>query len=112
AHLDMHFVYKMRIPRLTAVDPAFNPIVTRAAQLICTTPAFDSLAAAVGLHSHRDGVTDSTKRATLRAELDGLIAHLYGLTELEFAHVLSTFPLVADDIKTAAMGAYRVLKTL
>ncbi|MBB1126326.1 hypothetical protein, partial [Thiospirillum jenense] len=93
-------------------DPAFNPIVTRAAQLICTTPAFDSLAAAVGLHSHRDGVTDSTKRATLRAELDGLIAHLYGLTELEFAHVLSTFPLVADDIKTAAMGAYRVLKTL
>ncbi|MBB1126448.1 Eco57I restriction-modification methylase domain-containing protein, partial [Thiospirillum jenense] len=106
-NLNMFYIYQIPIPRLTAADPVFNPIVTRAAQLICTTPEFDSLAEAVGLHSHRDGVIDSTKRVALRAELDGLIAHLYGLTELEFAHILSTFPLVAEEIKTAAMGAYR-----
>ena len=57
--------------------------------------------------SHKPGVTDATERAQLRAELDGLIAHLYGLTEAEFAHVLSTFPLVPDPVKVAAQNAYR-----
>ena len=28
----------------------------------------------------------------MRAELDGRVAHLYGLTEDEFRHILSTFP--------------------
>ena len=79
----------------------------RAAQLICTTPEFDDLANEVGLRSYREGVTDATGRAELRAELDGLIAHLYGLTEEEFAHILSTFPLVPDPVKVAAQNAYR-----
>jgi hypothetical protein len=53
------------------------------------------------------GVTDATERARLRAELDGLIAHLYGLSHDEFAHILASFPLVAHTVKTAALGAYR-----
>lgn len=32
------------VPRLTEKDPAFAPIVARAAKLICTTPEFDDLA--------------------------------------------------------------------
>jgi hypothetical protein len=47
------------------------------------------------------------ERARLRAELDGLIAHLYGLTEAEFAHILGAFPLVAEPVKIAALNAYR-----
>jgi hypothetical protein len=92
---------------LTATDPAFTPIVHRAAQLICTTPPFHALAKEVGLGSHNNGVTDITGRARLRADLDALVAHLYGLTEDEFAHILTTFPLVAEDIKTATLAAYR-----
>ena len=53
------------------------------------------------------GVTDPVERAKLRAELDGLIAHLYGLTEEEFAYILTTFPLVPDPVKVAAHNAYR-----
>jgi hypothetical protein len=34
--------------------------------------------------------------------LDGLIAHFYGLTEAEFAHVLSTFPPVPAPVKVPA----------
>ena len=63
--------------------------------------------AQVGLRDHRDGVTDPAQRVQLRAELDGLVAHLYGLTESEFAHILTTFPLVAEPVKTAALQAYR-----
>ncbi|HQI77752.1 MAG TPA: hypothetical protein PK384_14670, partial [Candidatus Latescibacteria bacterium] len=47
------------------------------------------------------------ERARLRAELDGIVAHIYGLTEEEFAHILRAFPLVPEATKTAALEAYR-----
>jgi hypothetical protein len=106
-HLSSFYVYQLPVPRLTAQDPAFAPIVERAAKLICTTPEFDDLAAEVGLGSHANGVTDPAQRAQLRAELDGLIAHVYGLTEAEFSHILSTFPLVGEAVKAAALAEYR-----
>lgn len=53
------------------------------------------------------GATDPAERGRLRSELDGLIAHLYGLTEEEFAYILTTFPLVSQDVRDAAMAAYR-----
>ena len=37
---------------------------------------------------------DEERRAHLRAELDGLYAHLYGLTGEELAYILDTFPIV------------------
>jgi len=36
-----------------------------------------------------------------------MVAHLYGLTEAEFTHILGTFPLVAEPVKVAAQNAYR-----
>jgi hypothetical protein len=39
-------------------------------------------------------VWDEERRAHLREELDGLYAHLYGLTREELAYVLDTFPIV------------------
>ncbi len=105
--ITMSVTYQMTMPRLTEKDAAFAPIVERAAKLICTTPEFDDLAREVGLKSHVYGATDMFERAQLRAELDGLIAHLYGLTEAEFVHILSTFPIVAEPVKVAAQNAYR-----
>jgi hypothetical protein len=107
AHCNMFYIYQLPVPRLTRKDAAFAPIVERAARLICTTPEFDDLAKEVGLGSHRNGVKDPAKRARIRAELDGLVAHLYGLTEDEFAYILTTFPLVDQSVKDAALQAYR-----
>jgi len=111
------------VPRLTEKDAAFRPIVERAARLICTTPEFDDLAKEIfgggrsgtgvpPVKHGRDGhatycATDPVERGKLRAELDGLIAHLYGLTEEEFAYILTTFPLVPDPVKIAAHNAFR-----
>jgi hypothetical protein len=53
------------------------------------------------------GTTDPAERGKLRAELDGLVAHLYGLSEAEFVHILGTFPIVPDPVKIAAHNAYR-----
>ena len=107
ANINMFYIYQIPVPRLNKKDKAFKPIVERAARLICTTPEFDDLAKEVGLGSHKKGVTNEVERARLRAELDGLVAHLYGLTEEEFAYILTTFPLVSDAVKVAALNAYR-----
>ncbi|MEH2339167.1 Eco57I restriction-modification methylase domain-containing protein [Nostoc sp.] len=108
ANINMFYIYQLPVPRLTKNDRYFNDIVQRAAKLICTTPEFDDLAEEVGLGSHQQGVTDETERAKLRAELDGMVAHLYGLTEDEFSYILTTFPIVNAAVKEAALSAYRI----
>jgi hypothetical protein len=106
-NLNFFYLYQLPVPRLSEEDGTFSSIVERASRLICTTDEFDDLAKEIGLKNHRTGIIDATGRAQLRAELDGLIAHLYGLTEEEFVHILSTFPLVPDPVKVAAHNAYR-----
>lgn len=106
ANVNFFYVYQLPIPRLTKNDRYFNDIVQHTAKLICTTPEFDELAQEVGLGSYQQGVTSETKRAKLRAEIDGMVAHLYGLTEEEFAYILTTFPLVPEAVKQAALEAY------
>jgi hypothetical protein len=105
--LNMFYIYSLPVPRLTNKDRAFCPIVDRAARLICTAPEFDDLAREVGLTGHGDGATDEATRTGLRAELDALVAHLYGLTEEEFAYILTTFPLVDQTVKDATLDAFR-----
>lgn len=39
-----------------------------------------------------------------------MIAHLYGITESEFAYILTTFPIVPEPVKLAALNAYRDVK--
>lgn len=108
-NLNLFYLYQLPIPLLSDHDTPFIFIRDRASRLICTAPEFADLAREVGLGSHKNGVTDPTERAKLRAELDGMIAHLYGLTEEEFTHILSTFPLVEQSVKDAALEAYREL---
>jgi hypothetical protein len=107
ANMTMFFVYQSPVPR-TEIEVSIGKSITkRSAILLCTTPEFDDLAKEAGIGSHKQGVTNEVDRARLRAELDGLIAHLYGLTEEEFAHILTTFPLVSEPTKIAAQNAYR-----
>ncbi|OQY36760.1 MAG: hypothetical protein B6243_02315 [Anaerolineaceae bacterium 4572_5.2] len=136
-NMNIFYLYQLPVPRLTEKDPAFAPIVERATKLICTAPEFDDLAAELAeagffqesetrffqknlvskaakaanatVSSADIGVTNPVERAKLRAELDGIIAHVYGLTEKEFSHILSTFPLVDDEVKDAALQEYRRL---
>ena len=108
-NLNTFYLYQLPLPRLTEKDAYFQEIVERAAKLICTTPEYDELAREVGLGSHENGVTEEIARGKIRAELDGIVAHLYGLTEAEFSHILSTFPIVAETVKVAALNAYQDL---
>jgi hypothetical protein len=110
-NINMFYIYQLPVPRITNNRTLLNWVVSLAAQLICTTPAFDDLRKSVenALGVAITPATGEAERARLRAELDGMVAHLYGLSEAEFAHVLGTFPLVAQAVKDAALAAYRTL---
>ena len=105
--VSMFTFYQLPMARLSTDDARLRAISIRSARLVCTRAAFDQLAQNAGLRDHRDGATDPAERARLRAELDGLVAHLYGLSETEFTHILATFPLVPEPVKIAAQNALR-----
>jgi len=109
ANISMFYIYQLPIPRLKEGDRYFEEIVEKAAKLICVSEEFDELAKEVGIGSHKNGVTEETERAKIRAKLDAIVAHLYELNEIEFQHILSTFPLASESVKIATLKAYQNL---
>jgi hypothetical protein len=113
ANINFFYIYQSPIPRLTATDQWFRPIVERAAKLICTTPEFADLwnevmpAYGYAEWTPGSGATQETVRNQLRAELDGIVANIYGLTEEEFVYVLSTFPLVKEKQKHLTLQEFQ-----
>lgn len=83
-----------------------------AGQTVSSTPevGFDDLLKEIfdPRASHRThGERPPAGRARLRAELDAQVAHLYALTEPEFTHILSTFPLAPEETIAAVLAAFR-----
>lgn len=114
-NLNLFFLYQLPIPRLTAAHADFLPLAERAARLVGTAPEFDVLLKEVFGKSatHKThGVTDPQDRLTLRAQIDALVARLYDLTIPEFQHILSTFPLVDESVKSQTLNTYRELVKL
>lgn len=92
-------VNTLPIPRLTTGDLFFEEIVPRAARLVCIQAEFAGLWESVmgDVWDESKGATDASERQMLRDEIDALVAHLYGLSRADFAHILSTFPLIFPD---------------
>ena len=109
ANISMFFVYQLPVPLL--VGPKAEAIIHRAVKLICVDEKFADLWQRVMGTSWAPGVaaTTAAERALLHAELEGLVAHLYGLSDMDFAYILTTFPVVPQDVKDAALAAYRAL---
>ena len=106
-NVSMFAVFQLPLPRIAESDLRLTALARRSAMLSCLEPAFDGFAKECGLRDHRDGVADQAERARIRSEIEGLVAHLYGLSEAEFSHVLATFPQEPEPLKQAARNAYR-----
>lgn len=52
---------------------------------------------------------DEARRAQLRGELDGMYAHLYGLSRDDFAYILTTFPVLQKN-EERKYGEYRTAR--
>lgn len=111
-HVTLAIMKQLPVPRLNAGDRHFDAIVPRAARLTCTTSVFAELWQEVmgEAWDGSKGATDAVQRQQIRDEIDVIVAHLYGLSRADFAHILGTFPLVFPDdaqgkAKMAAMLA-------
>lgn len=77
---------------LPFVRPAWNSdefraLAARAARLVSLTPEIQLAEPAL----------DPRERASLRAEIDAIVAGLYDLSPAEFGYILTTFPLLDRD---------------
>jgi hypothetical protein len=113
AKVNMATIEQLPVPRLTQGTRHFDALVVRAARLTCTTPEFAALWDEVAAHypelqrdaetaeapptAYGSRITDHASRAQLRAEIDALVADLYGLSEADFAYILTTFPILDRD---------------
>ena len=59
-----------------------------------------------GVHDRLADHRDTGDRAQLRAEIDAYVAHLYGISRGEFAHILDTFPVLKKK-ELQAFGEFR-----
>lgn len=115
ANISLFYLKQLPIPRLKEADPDFRSLVERAARLVGTAAEFDDLLVEIfgpGTTYKTHGVTDLQDRLTLRAQIDALVARLYGLSTEEFQHILSTLPLVDESVKTQIHNTYRELVKL
>ena len=99
----------MALDFMTRRKPGFSEVATPQSASNSTAEFDDLLKESFGPKArHRPhGEATPAGRARLRAEVDALVAHLYALTEPAFTHILGTFPLGADETKSAMLAAFR-----
>jgi Eco57I restriction-modification methylase len=85
-HVTVSLVSRLRVPTLDRDSRTFQRLSTLAQTL---------------MHS-----PTAAERQPEYAELQGMVGRLYGLTEREFTHVLSTFPLIPGEIRSAALTQF------
>jgi hypothetical protein len=98
--LDEYHVHKEN-----GVRSASSFLEKRALRLVWTSHSLDPLGSAI---SYQDSPTiwKGEERRTMRAEIDAVIAHIYGLSREEFEHILSSFSILADKERDE-YGEYR-----
>jgi type I restriction-modification system DNA methylase subunit len=105
-NINFFLLESLAIPRLKVNESLTQKLAIRAARLTCTTPEFAPLWDDVATHYPAEMDTpwqqeyaaiDPKERAKTRAEIDALVADLYGLSEQDFAYILTTFPLLDRD---------------
>ncbi|OMI40867.1 Eco57I restriction-modification methylase domain-containing protein [Streptomyces sparsogenes] len=105
--ITMNFFIVRQLPTPTPAQlaPHLNSIVPRLLELTYTAADMEAFARDLG-DTGTPFRWDPERRAIIRAELDALFFHLYGITRDDTAYILDTFNVVRDnDIK--AHGEYR-----
>ena len=100
-HLKFYTVKQLPVlPPETFTPALLDRIVPRVLELVYTAHDLAPFARDCGY----DGppfVWNEERRAQLRADLDGLYAHLYGLSRDDFAYILDAFPIVRRNDEKA-----------
>ncbi len=84
-HVTARIMSRLPVPRPPAHSPVHAAVADLAARLLRSP---------------------SPQQEPAYAEVQAAVAHLYGLTSEELRHILGTFPLIDEDIKSRTMTAF------
>jgi hypothetical protein len=87
--VNFHVFNSLPIPSPSQKEKVYGQIVEISARLTANTKDFDNWAKAVGVAV--GSVKSDEQRNDMEAELDALVAHLYGLTREQVEHIFKTF---------------------
>jgi hypothetical protein len=88
-NFNFHILYSAPIPRPHPDDPRRRRVIEIAGRLAAVDARYQAWADAVGVPV--GSVTSAALKDDLIAELDALVAHLYGLNRAQLCHVFATF---------------------
>jgi hypothetical protein len=83
-HVTASLVSRLRVPVVAPTDPSFTRIAVLCRTLIEGARPVEDMDA--------------------YSELQARVADLYGLNNDDFAHILSTFPLIPEGVRSRALG--------
>lgn len=98
-HVNFFLLESLALPRLKVDSEEAKLLIQAATQLACITPEFAMLWQEIMGDEWEEAncMKDVRERAKLRAVTDALVADVYGISEHDFAYILSTFPLLDRD---------------
>jgi len=89
-HVTVSLVSRLPVPLLTPRDPWFARLALHAKTLATATEPVETMAE--------------------YAEVQAMVARVYGLSEKDFEHVLGTFPLIAEGVRARCFAEFTGLR--
>jgi hypothetical protein len=89
-HVTVSLVSRLPMPVVTPRDPAFARLAALSQTLMRRAAPVEAMPE--------------------YAELQALVARLYGLSEADFEHIVATFPLIAEEVRRRALLEFRRLR--
>jgi hypothetical protein len=105
ANVNMFYLYQIPVPRIGNTHSVFEGLLKRSLAITLGNKGFEEIGTALKIKI--TAAKDLDEKTALRAELDAMVAHLYGLSAHEFAYILDTFPLVSPNTRALTLATYR-----
>lgn len=98
-HMSFFLLESLAVPRPKVESDEAQLLIRAATRLTCTTPEFAPLWQEIMGEPWQEACSmrDVQERAQLRAQIDAIVADLYGISEHDYAYILNTFPLLDRD---------------
>lgn len=87
-HVNLHILNSFPIPRPQRDNPLWKRVVKLSGRLACPDQRYCEWAQSVGVDY---GPLSDTQKDNMIAELDAVVAHLYGLSRRQLIHIFETF---------------------
>ncbi|NQV39915.1 MAG: N-6 DNA methylase [Nitrosopumilus sp.] len=106
---NMFYVYEMPVPRISEKESNFQKIVERVGSLICITKEYELLKQKLEI---KKIYTNENERMNAIAEINAYAAKIYNINEDELKYILSTFPIVKNELKELILKKFQTVDSI